>query len=334
MNINYKNLLFAFLVLAISCSDEDSLDQNHEITFGIRHDRSLSEYENIAAKSDPSLPDFNSVVFFEYSLDGSEERDFIASGVIIDEEWILTAGHNFFDAEEQQVPAPISGIIIKIGNDPNYPIATYRVTELVFHPTWLLKYQDINHANDLCLVKVSKAITEVSPVKIINEENEIINSIVWHCGFGDYSERVGQNSDLFSKKHAIENILDRIQGGFQTSYNGQYYFGGLLAFDFDNPDGNINTLGDDIINEDEGYLGSGSSLPNALDFEGTTVTGDSGGPLFILDSGSWKVAGILLGGASDPIQDHIDGNYGDISIYTRVSTSFDWIQSVVKKNLN
>ncbi|MBV6655739.1 MAG: trypsin-like serine protease [Mameliella sp.] len=329
MKLRYLALFL--LILSVSCSVEDDfLEPDAEITFGIRHDRSLSQYENAAASSNPNLPDFSSVVAFEYSLDGSPDRDFTASGVIIDDEWILTAAHNFYDAEEQASPAPSSGVVVKVGNDPNTPDATYTVAEIILHPTWLAGSQNYDNANDLCLVRTSAVISNVTPASLYEEDNEQTGAIVWHCGFGNYSSLAGQDPELESKKHAIENTLDRSEDGFRTSAGGVNYFGGLLAFDFDNPAGTINALGDDIVNEDEGYLGPGTSSSVALELEGTTVTGDSGGPLFLDNSGEWQVAGILSGGAFEPIRDHIDGNYGDISIYTRVSTSRDWILSVIQ----
>ncbi|HAA14908.1 MAG TPA: trypsin, partial [Cytophagales bacterium] len=61
-----------------------------------------------------------------------------------------------------------------------------------------------------------------------------------------------------------------------------------------------------------------------------TVQGDSGGPLFVRNGDQWEVAGVLSGGASDPVPNWRDGDYGDISIYTRVSTAIDWINSVIQ----
>ncbi len=332
MKFNHIQYFLILTILFYSCGVEEEIDESsysNETTFGIRHDRSLSEYETIAANSDPNKPDFSSVISFSYSLDGSSNHDYVASGVLIDSEWILTAGHNFYDTQSQNNPALVSGISVKVGNNPNNPDSIVTVSELVFHPTWLDGQQGIEHANDLCLVKLTVPITGITPAILFSTNSEQLNEEVWHCGFGVYSDQPGQDSNLDSNKHAIQNILDRIETGFETSVGGIIYSGGLLAFDFDNPSGTINSLGDDLVNEDESILGLGSSSPICLNFEGTTVTGDSGGPLFLKDNGVWKVVGILSGGAVDPINNYIDGDYGDISIYTQVSSVYNWINSTI-----
>ncbi|ANQ51696.1 trypsin-like serine protease [Flammeovirga sp. MY04] len=329
-----KHLLFfglSFFVF-ISCDDNETNDPDpvEENTFGIRHDKELSEYESLAATVSPENPDFRTVVQFKYSLDGTDEYDYTASGVVIDEEWILTAGHNFYDKSEQSNPAPVSGITIRVGNDPNNPDTTYTVESIYIHPTWLNWDQNYSDANDLCLVKVSSAIADITPAQLFTDKTETLGNKVWICGFGDYSKLEGQDKTMDSKKHAMENVLDRLQEGLETSVNGVTYSGGLVAFDFDNPGKTINSLGDDIVNADEKILGEGTSDPEPMEYEATTVSGDSGGPLFLKDTdGAWKVSGILGGGASNVFEGHVDGSYGDISIYTRVSTSYDWISSVM-----
>lgn len=330
--------LFSSIILT-SCSKDDDIIEDEgsssgSSTFGIRHDKDLSDYEKVATNISPytttTHPDFSAVVSFTYSLDGSDDPSYVASGILVKENWILTAGHNFFTSSDQTSPAPVSGITVNTGNDPGDPTASYSVSKLVFHPTWE-DYNDVyGYANDLCLVQLSSNITTITPASINSSTSETIGDTIWHCGFGDYSQQPGQDADAYSQKHAIQNILDRKVSGIESGPSNDIYTGGLVAFDFDDPDGEVNSLGDSYDSEDESaLLGTGTSSSTSLDFEGGTVEGDSGGPLFIYIGGEWKVIGILSGGATEPVVNHKDGDYGDISIYTRVSTSYDWIDSVI-----
>lgn len=331
---NFKTSFFLFLFTAAfsmySCQKEEEIAEDFGVAFGIRQDKTLSDYEVVAAASNPNLPNFKAVVAFSYSLDGSSNAEYIATGALVAPQWILTAAHNFYDASEQKKPALTKGITVKVGDDPNNPSKIYTVSQIVIHPTWLHGSQDYKDANDLCLVKLSSPITNISPVPLHTSSTESIGSTVWFCGFGDYSQAPGQNPNLESKKHAIENILDRKVAGLKTTHESTVYAGGLLGFDFDDPLGAINSLGDDLVNADEGILGTGTSAAGAVNLEGATVEGDSGGPLFVKNGNIWELAGVLSGGASDPVPNHRKSDYGDISIFTRVSTSYTWIQSVIK----
>lgn len=339
-NLKASFIVILFSVFVFSCApyeDEDDIipNNNEQTTFGIRHDKTLADYNAIGENNMPfntsEYPDFSSVICFTYTLDGKKGEDYVATGTLVAPNWILTAGHNFFVAEEQSSPAPASGITVNLGPNPNSPTSSFDVEKLVFHPTWLTDNRDFVFANDLCLVKLKGSVNTIQPAEINYDKTEEIGSTVWYGGFGDYSQTSGQNSDLLSTRHAIENVLDRKTDGVSTIANGITYTGGLLAFDFDNPTGNINTLGDDIVNEDEALLGSGSSSSEAKTYEGTTIEGDSGGPLFIKKNNKWMVAGVLSGGAAEPISNHKDSSYGDISIFIRTSTHADWIKSTIGK---
>ncbi len=323
-------LVVVLLLTAFSSCKKDTI---YNQAFGIRHDKTLADYEQVATNVTPydigNYPDFSSVVFFNYSLDGSENYNYVASGVLVTPDWILTAGHNFYVAEEQDNPAPVSGISVLTGNDPNNPTGTYSVEKLVFFPSWIEVNNDFLNANDMCLVKLSTPITNITPAEL-NDASETIGDTIWYCGFGDYSQRDGQDPDLYSKKHALENILDRKVNGITSTSGGQTYTGGLLAFDFDSPTGEINSLGDNIVNEDEALLGTGSSDAYATDFEGATIPGDSGGPIFIKVNDKWKVCGVLSGGANEPFDEYEEGGYGDISVFISVSSHIDWILSVIQ----
>lgn len=321
--------------LFISCAPyEDDLPPNASTsTFGIRHDKTLNEYNAIGQNAAPfnsaDYPDFSPIISFTYTLDGKKGGEYVASGTVVAPGWILTAGHNFYVAEEQKSPAPVSGITINLGNDPNNPAMEYEVEKLVFHPTWLQDNMDFVNANDLCLVKVKGNITGVIPAIINYQEVETVGAKVWYGGFGDYSMTSGQDRDLYSVRHAFENTLDRKSSGIITSISNVSYSGGLLGFDFDAPDGTSNTLGDDYSNRDEDLLGLGTSDANPLEYEATTVEGDSGGPIFMRINGQWKIVGVLSGGVPDPISNFTDSSYGDISVFIRTSSHAAWIKSVI-----
>ncbi len=339
---------FLLLILLVGCGsdkdnpvgwDEDDLvEEDGEegpssvYSFGIRHDRTLAEYEAVARNGAPyntsDYPNFAPVVAFSYGLEGEDTGDYVATGTLISPYWILTAGHNFFSSDEQDTPALPAGITVLLGADPNATPSVHAVAELVFYPSWLAQDDLMHSANDLCLVRLVEPITSVEPAVINTSFDEPIGSVSWFCGFGDYSGQEGQDPEAFSKRHAIQNTLDRKVEGIPSRSGGVDYYGGLLAFDFDAPDGSVNSLGDGLVNEDEALLGPGSSSAQALPFEGATVEGDSGGPLFVRINGVWTLAGVLSGGATDPIENHQDSSYGDISIFIRVATHAEWILSV------
>jgi hypothetical protein len=81
-------------------TDEEPIPENNaSITFGIRHDKNLSDYELIATNegefSSSAYPSFAPIVKFCYTLDGSTGIDYVGTGTLVAPQWILTAGHNF-----------------------------------------------------------------------------------------------------------------------------------------------------------------------------------------------------------------------------------------------
>ncbi len=214
--------LFFSLILFTSCGEfeDEEVTVGTETAFGIRHDKQLADYESVAANVAPyngtEYPNFESVVNFTYSLDGGSEPEFVASGVLVAPDWILTAGHNFFDSQEQSSPPPVSGIKINIGTDPNNPSATLAIEQLVFHPTWINESEVIVGANDFCLVQLANPINDIEPAILEKNSDEIVGSQVWFCGYGDYSARPNQDPDLYSKRHAINNMLDRVVDGITS----------------------------------------------------------------------------------------------------------------------
>lgn len=201
------------------------------------------------------------------------------------------------------------------------------VEKVILHPTWISENELFDKGNDICLIKLKAPITNISPSAVnYTIDAELIGSDIWFAGYGDYTQKFSSN-DEYSKRHAIQKVLDRTSNDLQSG--GGNYGGGLLAFDFDGPDGKVNSLGDGVVNRDEELLGLGTSAADAKELEGSTKEGDSGGPNFVNINGEWKVCGVLSGGVDEPIADHKDSSYGDISIFIRTASQASWIQQVL-----
>lgn len=65
--------------------------------------------------------------------------------------------------------------------------------------------------------------------------------------------------------------------------------------------------------------------PNATEFEGVGAPGDSGGPALIESDGRLFVAGV-----SSASMNGKPGSYGVIDVYTRISSSVEWIDQTIQ----
>jgi hypothetical protein len=98
--IRTKKLLFLFCLFLVSYGItynvlEPSVDPAVSDAFGIRHDKTLLQYEKIGSNEAPfktgDFPDFSSVVSLEKDISKNDVG--ICSGVLIVPNWVLTAGH-------------------------------------------------------------------------------------------------------------------------------------------------------------------------------------------------------------------------------------------------
>jgi len=291
--------------------------------FGYRLDVSSSTYEDLGANREPYLvsegyPDFSTTVAISN----------FGSGVIIGDRWVLTAGHVVLDEEygEEQAGA----WIVSIGSDRDNPDSTYDVKAIHIHPGWRADHSNdgLEYGVDIALIELTSSIEGVTPAPWANNtelDDGLLDSLVYSSGFGDYDEVLDDDSGYYSQRRAWQNTLDRIIDDIepQKDYtNDEVWQGGWIIYDFDSPDGDYNSLAEGQNNGGEfSYVGAGDSSSVALDLEGTSVPGDSGGPTYMKINGEWTVIALTSHGSTD-------GYYGDIAVNTRVSSHSGWICSI------
>lgn len=298
--------------------------------FGFRFDRDAQIYIDMGANRPPfeagaRMPDLSPVGAIY-----DKKEDIVSStGTLIHPRWVLTAGHCIMDYEEDGsiFRYEAEDITFRFGADGAKPELEVGVKSIHVHPGFS---GDLDYGNergfDIALLELTESVAGIAPAVLPVEIADTPGQRVVAGGFGDYSEHLECESGVWSLRRAWENILDR---ALDTSAGG-----GLLAFDFDAPStgqeetGPVNSLGRDFSTDDEelqrmiAVLGEGDSECRPLDYEGTSVPGDSGGPLFIKTEEGWKLAGITSFGTTD-------GTYGDIAFYTRVAAHMSWIREVL-----
>lgn len=312
-----------------------SLELEETPEFGFRHDVNPSSYEYLGANQNPysslvQYPDFSSTVYI-YGEDSNGEL-WGGSGVIISEYWILTAAHVVEDLVIEK-----SGVYEGVDfEDPEGLV--YSISDIMIHPGWESDSITMENGMDIALIYLDVAIdTSRSAIagwdNMPDSERLEIGSLLYTSGYGLYDEGYSECSSYcmtddngtYSQRRAWSNILDRDVKDLRSteSYlNDNVWLGGLIVYDFDSPNGKHNSLSDDksstLQQGNYEYVGEGSSSATALNLEGTSVSGDSGGPTFALLNGEWIVIGLTSHGS-------LTANYGDVSVNTRVSSHNLWI---------
>lgn len=153
-------------------------------------------------------------------------------------------------------------------------------------------YDPENQNNDIALLKLNMPVSGIVPTAIYERHDEK-NKHVWFAGSGYVGNgETGVTGPSKTLNHA-ENIIDDV---------GPLW----INFDFDKPQ------------------------DNALELEGISGPGDSGGPAFIDTDKGLQIAGVSSHQLND--DDTPEGMYGVGERYTRVSQYTGWIKSTLEKS--
>ena len=155
----------------------------------------------------------------------------------------------------------------------------YKIKSFSVHPTWIERQQlkppfgDGDRLGcDLAIAKLESSVIGYQPLRLPGMDGFSIGEKVYLAGFGNLVDGKGGsgNSDN-SRRMAGENILDRIVT--EVSITDSVKGGGLLAFDFDSPSRNNNSLGINSSQTAFDNLPSGDSSESPLTLEVSTAEG-------------------------------------------------------------
>ena len=290
--------------------------------YGYRLDIDSDLYFDLGAnkngfQANDEIPSFDSTVYVQGTCMDDPEFYCSGSGVIVSSRWVFTAAHVAIDLD-------ISDTYVVIGSDyENYEDAV-SVSEIFIHPS----YKDEEYDYDFAMLKLEWSVNQQYVAGWVGdrEDLDLISTKAYISGFGGLDEEFADcgkacledQSGYFSQRRAWTNIIDRVTGSATT---GNSY----IVFDFDSPDGKNNSLrkGSSGFSYDQGdfsYAGKGSSSQVPTNLEGTSVPGDSGGPMYANLDGGWLVVAVTAHGGEY-------SDYGDVAFNSRVSVYYDWICS-------
>ena len=190
----YPLLLIVFFVCS-SCEDDVVEDNGVYEEWGFRHDRDSSLYVLLGSNSgdyitNDDYPDFSSVgcIFHE---------DYTASGVLINEKWVLTAAHNFI-TDTITAELLTEDLSFRLGPDYNNYIAEVFIKDVFYHPAWLENLESGDDDGfDIALMELEDSVELVDPASYYIGSNEAVGSKIFMSGFGDYEPKFDSgNSSL------------------------------------------------------------------------------------------------------------------------------------------
>ena len=288
---------------------------------------------------------FAAVGLLDIGATGSPDG-FWGTGTLLNNQWVLTAGHNWSASTVTNITFIHAGVTNQVD-----------MSSLTQHPLWTNSPTvGPSQGWDVALFRLSTPITASITFPELYTKSDEMGKVGIILGAGQLgtgsSEWTNQAGDT-PLIHAAMNIVDRT-----TSQTNSGYAGGALVNDFDSGTNALqNTLGtnaqasgaqpwlwDDSTNVltslnpagvIAGTNSSADQYTNGVNIlEGSTAPGDSGGPTFIQDGATWKLAGVTSWGSNPWDQLYNGGTtnrglYGDVNYMTRVSEVSGWITSVI-----
>jgi len=216
-------------------------------------------------------------------------------GVLFHPQWIVTVAHEiFYDYTGKTIN--ISGknhIIEKVVLHPKYQ----KIPKFLFKGKSLplMAFNKNNH--DIALIKLSKPVANIEPIKLYNQSDELTKKITIYGKGATGNGKAGQV--LETKKDKIPRFCTNKISNVKDQW---------ISYRFDD---------------------STSGLP----LEGMHGSGDSGGPSVIhIDNNAFLVGLSAWQFIDGEMGQLTEGLYGTIAYQVRISYYVRWIEGVIEKN--
>lgn len=216
-------------------------------------------------------------------------------GVLIAPQWVVTAAHASAHAGHGE-GITIGGVARRVERVITYPgyksLPDALVKEALASGDISKVHAFLASSDDIALIKLASPVKDVIPVALYRGKNEIGKTI----------ELIGKgatgNGIAGQVPHGSHRTILRRAFNVVTSADARY-----LWYRFDPP-------------------------PSGLRLEGIAGSGDSGGPVLIVDKGRKQLAG--LGSWNKYAPGHaLPGLYGQLGFNVRISNYIEWIESVM-----
>ena len=241
---------------------------------------------------------YQSVGRLNFSVGSSS---YLASGVLISPDWVLTAGHVVGGNDYQGVGINQLTFSLTTGGS----VLSFAASAWYAHPGWTITQGDMLAGFDLGLIHLQSSVSAIQAASLYLSESLQIQTGTM-VGYGATGTGItGFQAGTAGVKRAGQNMIDAQGDGATISSS-------ILFVDFDQPGTDANNV-------------VGGDVPLSLEY--LIAPGDSGGGLFVTENQQTFLVGIssftwgILDGTAN-------SNYGDVAGFTSTTSQLAWIHAM------